>query len=54
VHHTGHVIVADVHHVQSVLETLLVHRALQSCKNTTLFTMFRYILRSLEDLIGGT
>jgi hypothetical protein len=30
VRHTNHVVVADVHHVQSVLKPLLAHRAFQS------------------------
>ena len=30
VRHTNHVVVADVHHVQSILKPLLAHRAFQS------------------------
>jgi hypothetical protein len=30
VRHTDHVVVANVHHIQSVLKPLLAHRAFQS------------------------
>lgn len=43
VHHTGHIIVVDVHLVQRVLEALLVHWAFQSCMDTFMSSSFLFL-----------